>query len=168
VVGIATGDAAPARPSIAGALGWGLLTAVATGPFAMLLLIIVMIAGDPSEILDDPLALLNALATLLTVGSIMATIFAVIIGWLPISLFGWALQTAGQRWPACRHAAVWAGVGAIAAGGLVALLGGTIDDVISDPDPANWERLRDMLVFGGGCGIFAGLFFRWLVARGMP
>ncbi len=141
---------------------------MATGPFAMLLLVVVMIAGDPSELIDEPLAILGSLASLLTFGSILATIVAVIIGWLPISLFGWLTQTAARRWPAFRHRSVWAAVGAVAAGLLVALFGGTIDDVIKDPDPANWERLRDMGAFGGGCGIFAALFFRWLSARSMP
>lgn len=170
MVGIDIADENPARLTIAGALGWGFVTAMATGPFAMLLFAVFLVASDPTELAEDPLAMLGALGSMLVFGSLIAVVFAVIVGWLPIALLGWSTAKAAGRWPILHHRAIWAGVGAVAGSLCVALVGGTIDDVIKDPELANWERLRDMLVFGGGCGIFAALFFRWLItpARGSP
>lgn len=163
-MGVDAPDEAP-RLGIAGALGWGFLTAIATGPFAILLIIAVMIAADPTELINDPLAILTGLASLLTFGSFFAIIFAIIIGWLPISLFGWLTRKAAERWPVMQRRTAWAGVGAVTGGLCIALVGGGIEDLINEPDRANWERLRDFLLFGGGCGIFSALFFRRLVER---
>ncbi|MBL0914404.1 MAG: hypothetical protein IBJ13_02480 [Sphingopyxis sp.] len=131
----------------------------------MLLLIAAMIAGDPTEIAGDPMDVVGSLLSLLTMGSVPATIFSVLVGWVPISFIGWAIWSAGTRWPALRGRAVWAAAGMVAGGFCVALLAGTVDDVLKGQDPAAWERLRDMALFGSGCGIFAALLFHWLVTR---
>jgi hypothetical protein len=168
VVGIEKADETGLPLTLGGAIGWGFLTALATGPFAILLFALILLAKDPSELLYEPWALLGSMASMLAIGSIVATVFAIIIGWLPISLLGWATHKAAERWSIFRHAATWAGVGTLAGGFLVALLGGSIDDIIKTSDRASWERLRDMMAFGGACGLFAALFFRWLVGRRLP
>jgi hypothetical protein len=170
VVGIETPEDAYPSLSIAGALGWGFLTAIATGPFGTLLLVMGVIVADPAELIDKPLEILGSLLSLLTVGSVFAILIAVIIGWLPISLVGWLIQKAAGRWLFMNKRAAWAGVGALAGGLCLALVVGTIEDVIVDPQPADWEMLGIMSIFGGGCGLFAALFFRWLItpARRSP
>lgn len=157
----------PPHPSlgIIGALGWGLLTAIATGPFSILLLIAVMIASDPTEVAGNPSEMMVSFLTLLSAGSVLATMFSVLIGWLPISLVGWAIASAGTRWPALQGRAAWATMGMVMGGLCLALLSGTVGDVLKGQDPAGWERLRDMVIFGGGCGIFSALLFRRLTTQ---
>ncbi|HEY0594752.1 hypothetical protein, partial [Sphingopyxis sp.] len=139
-----------------------------TGPFSILLFALVLLAKDPFALVRDPAAVLGSLVSMLAFGSILGVVFGLLIGWLPISLLGWATAKAAARAPIFRHPVVWVGVGTVTAGPLVALLGGAIDNVIENPDPANWEQLCGMAAFGGGCGIFAALFFRWLIARRSP
>lgn len=164
MVGVGAPDEAP-RLTVVDALGRGFLTALATGPFGNLLILGFIIAPDAGEPALDPLALLTGIASMLTFGSIIAIIFAVVIGWLPISLFGWLTQNAAARWPLIQRPAAWIAVGAITGALCLALASGALEDLINEPDRFDHERLQVMLLFGGACGIFAALFFRWLGAR---
>lgn len=154
--------------TIAGALGRGFLTALATGPFAMLLVAVFLIAADPGEIANEPLETIGALASLLTVGSIFAIVMAVIIGWLPISLIGWLTANVADRWPDFRHPAIWAVIGIVTGGLCLVLINGSVNDLFRGDHPARWNRLREMAVFGGSCGLFAALLFRRLTVRSAP
>lgn len=164
MVGVGAPDEAP-RLTVVDALGRGFLTAIATGPFAILLILAFIFGTDPSEFVDNPRTMLAGLATMLGFGSIIAIIFAVIIGWLPISLFGWLTQNAAARWPRIQRPAAWIAVGAITGALCLALASGALEDLINEPDRFDRDRLQVMLLFGGACGIFAALFFRWQVAR---
>lgn len=146
------------RLTMIGAIGFGLLTAIATGLFGMLLLIAVMIVADPGEAIV-------ALVTLLVTGSFFAILLAVVIGWIPIAIIGWLCARGAVRWPLMRRRTLWAGIGVVAGALSLALASGALEDFVTEPDRFHGENFRNMLVFGGACGVFASLIFRRLTRR---
>lgn len=153
------------RLTMIGAIGFGLLTAIATGLFGMLLLIAVMIVADPTEIVSDPGEAIVALVTLLATGSFFAILLAVVIGWIPIAIIGWLCARGAVRWPLMRRRTLWGGIGVVAGALSLALASGALEDFVTEPDHLNGENLRNMAVFGGACGVFASLIFRRLTRR---
>lgn len=156
------------RLTMMGAIGFGFLTAIATGLFGMLLLIAVLMAADPTELVADPGEAIATLITLLVTGSFFAILLAVVIGWIPIAITGWLCARGAVRWPLMRRRTLWAGIGAVAGALSLALASGALQDFITNPDRYHGENLRSMLVFGGACGVFASLIFLRLTRRTQP
>lgn len=139
----------PRPVGILPAIGWGLLTSVMTGPFAMLVLALVKAIKDPTELTDGPLLTnLGELLGLIFYGSFFAIPIAVIIAWLPTTVLGWILSRLTYRVGAAADRAVHAATGALF-GPLVLL-------TLSWPEADLWY-----LGFGAVCGVFAALTFRW-------
>jgi hypothetical protein len=152
------------RLTMMGALGFGLLTAIATGLFGILLLIAVMVAADPSELIADPSGAIATFIMLLFTGSILAICLAVVIGWIPIAIIGWLCARGAVGWPLMRRRTLWAGIGAVAGALSLALASGALQDFVTKPDRYHGENFLGMLVFGGACGVFASLIF-WRLTR---
>jgi hypothetical protein len=153
------------RLTMMGAIGFGFLTAIATGLFGMLLLIAVIVAADPTELVADPGEAIATLITLLVTGSLFAVFLAVVIGWIPIAITGWLCARGAVRWPLMRRRTLWAGIGAVAGALSLALASGALQDFVTNPDRYYGENLLSMLVFGGACGVFASLIFLRLTRR---
>ncbi len=156
------------RLTMMGALGFGFLTAIATGLFGILLLIAVMVAADPSELIADPGGAIATFVMLLFAGSILAIFLAVVIGWIPIAIIGWLCARGAVRWPLMRRRTLWAGIGVVAGALSLALASGALEDFVTEPDRYHGEHLRGILAFGGACGVFASLIFWRLTRRTLP
>ena len=152
------------RLTMIGAIGFGFLTAMATGLLGMLLLIAVIIAADPTELVADPGEAIATLITLLVTGSLFAIFLAVVIGWIPIAIIGWLCARGAVRWPLMRRRTLWVGIGAVAGALSLTLASGALQDFVTKPDRFHGEDLRGMLLFGGACGVFASLIF-WRLTR---
>lgn len=139
----------PRPVGILPAIGWGLLTAVMTGPFAMLVLAVTIPMKDPTELTDGPLLTnLGEMAGVILLGSAFAIPFAVIIAWLPITVLGLIVSRFTYRIGVTADRSVHAFIGALF-GPLVLL-------ALSWPEADPWY-----LAFGAACGVFAALTFRW-------
>lgn len=156
------------RLTMMGAIGFGFLTAIATGLFGMLLLIAVIVAADPTELVADPGEAIATLITLLVTGSFFAILLAAVIGWIPIAIVGWLCARGAVRWPLMRRRMLWVGIGVVAGALSLALASGALQDFVTKPDRYHGENLRSMLAFGGACGVFASLIFQRLTRRTQP
>jgi len=156
------------RLTMMGAIGFGFLTAIATGLFGMLLLIAVMVAADPTELVADPGEAVATLVTLLVTGSFFAILLAVAIGWIPIAIIGWLGARGAVRWPLMRRRTLWVGIGGVAGALSLALASGALQDFVTNLHRYHCENFLGMLVFGGACGVFASLIFWRLTRRTQP
>lgn len=139
----------PRPVGILPAIGWGLLTSLLTGPFAMLAMSVAVAVKDPTELTDGPLLTnLGELLGFILYGSLFAIPFAVIIAWLPITVLGLIVSRFTYRIGVAADRAVHAATGALF-GPLVLL-------ALSWPEADLWY-----LGFGAACGVFAALTFRW-------
>lgn len=139
----------PRPVGILPAIGWGLLTAVVTGPFALLVLAVTIPMKDPTELTDGPLLTnLGELLGFILYGSLFAIPFAVIFAWLPITVLGLIVSRFTYRIGVTADRAVHAFIGALF-GPLVLL-------AVSWPEADPWY-----MGFGAVCGVFAALTFRW-------
>lgn len=139
----------PRPVGILPAIGWGLLTSVMTGPFAMLVLALAKAIKDPTELTDGPLLTnLGELLGLIFYGSFFAIPIAVIIAWLPITVLGLIVSRFTYRIGKAADRAAHAVTGALF-GPLVLL-------ALSWPEADPWY-----MAFGAACGVFAALTFRW-------
>ncbi len=156
------------RLTMMGAIGFGFLTAIATGLFGMLLFFAVIVAADPTELVADPGGAIATLVTLLFTGLVFAIFLAVVIGWIPIAITGWLCARGAVRWPLMRRRTLWAAIGALAGALSLALASGALQDFVTNPDRFHGENFLGMLAFGGACGVFASLIFWRLTRRTQP
>lgn len=139
----------PRPVGILPAIGWGLLTAVMTGPFALVALSVAVAIKDPTELTDGPLLTnLGEMIAMVFYGSLFAIPIAVIIAWLPITVLGLIVSRFTYRIGMAADLAIHAVTGALF-GPLVLL-------ALSWPEADPWY-----MGLGAACGVFAALTFRW-------
>ncbi|MCZ8324651.1 MAG: hypothetical protein O9283_05230 [Sphingomonadaceae bacterium] len=133
-----------------------LATAALTGLFALMLLPVIMVISDPTELRDASLDDLPEMIAVLFIGAIWAVPIATLVAWLPITVVGWTLHHAARRWAVLASGWVHAAVGAVCG----AIVHAVLDLDRDRTDPA-------MLAYFATTGIFAALMFRRLT-RGAP
>lgn len=137
--------------SLGQALGRALATAALTGLFALLLLPVIMVISDPTELRDVSLDDLLEMIAVLFIGLIWAVPLAIMVAWLPIAAVGWLVHRAAGHWAVLASGWVHAAVGALC---------GAIVHVVLDLDRERTDPA--MLAYFLATGIFAALAFRRL------